>query len=181
MSNWQTRSQNSGKNTLLPQHSSKNSSCEHHQLQAFCGIYIISACQWVIYVYIAHKVSFLGTDGEMYHALLVQGSNTAHQVCQEIALVNISTNIIVLHFADNNSIQALLPKNAGKVFTMVDIIAMITTLELFLLEDGTKFYLLILPACLPILYGTAGAYKGALGEGCIDTSKTNTEGIGLWA
>jgi hypothetical protein len=140
-----------------------------------CTLYIPKIVQPEV---TAHPDGTSISEGEPREGFLDQASNATTRVSFNIISTDICQCILVIcpDLLDSPSCFT-----AGDAFTRHNIVEVCPNLAPLLAEGPTKYRLVKLPLCIPIMYGVSQTWKGRLNEGHRDAFKSNAPGKKLLA
>ena len=125
----------------------------------------------------AHPDGAAITEGKTWEGFLDQTSNATARVSFDLISTDICQCILVLcqDFPDPPTCFT-----AGDAFTRHDIAEVCPNLTPHLTDGPTKYRLVKLPLCIPIVDGVLQTCKGCLDEGHRDAFESNVPGSSFW-
>ena len=146
----------------------------------FAGAYVFSRRGKIKPLYTFAKSNLTDEDGTVATRFVIQGVNDASAIQPESAPLDITKLVACLVPAPDDGLPSLWETNAGRAFTKADLTAL-PSIQALIPEDDSSYHLMLLPRCLPILFGQSESHRGSVDENCQGLLEENLAGGSHWA
>ena len=146
----------------------------------FPGVYVFARKGKIRPIYAFAKGNLADGDGAITTRFIIQSINDASAIQPESAPMDITKNVVCLVEAPDGGLHTLWAPCAGKAFTKADLAAH-PSVQALIPDETTTYHLMVLPRCLPILFGQSETHRGPVDETCSALLEENLTGCSSWA